>query len=35
MKRYKRIFTVVIDSLGIGAMDDAEKYGARKLYIKY
>ncbi len=26
MKRYKRIFTVVIDSLGIGAMDDAEKY---------
>ena len=27
MKRYKRIFTVVIDSLGIGAMDDAEKYG--------
>lgn len=27
MKKYKRIFTVVIDSLGIGAMDDAEKYG--------
>jgi phosphopentomutase len=27
VKRYKRIFTVVIDSLGIGAMDDAEKYG--------
>ncbi|WP_300450518.1 phosphopentomutase [Fusobacterium sp.] len=27
MKRYKRIFTVVIDSLGIGAMGDAEKYG--------
>lgn len=27
MKRYKRIFTIVIDSLGIGAMDDAEKYG--------
>ncbi len=26
MKRYKRIFTIVIDSLGIGAMDDAEKY---------
>lgn len=27
MKRYKRIFKIVIDSLGIGAMDDAEKYG--------
>jgi len=27
VKRYKRIFTIVIDSLGIGAMDDAEKYG--------
>ena len=27
MKRSKRIFTIVIDSLGIGAMDDAEKYG--------
>lgn len=27
MKKYKRIFTIVIDSLGIGAMDDAEKYG--------
>lgn len=27
MKKYKRIFTVVIDSLGIGAMEDAEKYG--------
>lgn len=27
MKRYKRIFTIVIDSLGIGAMDDAKKYG--------
>lgn len=27
MKKYKRIFTVVIDSLGIGAMDDAGKYG--------
>ena len=27
MKKYKRIFTVVIDSLGIGAMPDAEKYG--------
>jgi len=27
MKRYKRIFTIVIDSLGAGAMPDAEDYG--------
>ena len=27
MKRYKRIFTIVIDSLGIGAMDDSKEYG--------
>ena len=27
MKKYKRIFTIVIDSLGIGAMEDAGKYG--------
>jgi len=27
MKKYKRIFTIVIDSLGIGAMPDSEKYG--------
>ncbi|WP_300359001.1 phosphopentomutase [Fusobacterium sp.] len=27
MKKYKRIFTIVVDSLGIGAMDDAEKFG--------
>ena len=27
MKNYKRIFTVVIDSLGIGAMPDAADYG--------
>ncbi len=26
MKSFKRIFTIVIDSLGIGAMDDAQKY---------
>ncbi len=26
MKKYKRIFTVVIDSLGVGAMPDAAKY---------
>lgn len=25
--RYKRIFTIVIDSLGIGAMPDSEKFG--------
>lgn len=27
MKKYNRIFTIVIDSLGVGAMEDAEKYG--------
>lgn len=27
MKKYKRIFTIVIDSLGIGAMPDAKEYG--------
>ncbi|SHK00745.1 phosphopentomutase [Hathewaya proteolytica DSM 3090] len=27
MKAYKRIFTIVIDSMGIGAMDDSEQYG--------
>lgn len=27
MKPYKRIFTIVIDSLGIGAMSDAHEYG--------
>lgn len=27
MKRYKRIFTIVLDSLGIGEMADSEKYG--------
>lgn len=27
MKKYKRIFTVVIDSLGAGAMPDASEYG--------
>lgn len=26
MKRYKRIFTIVIDSLGVGAMPDAAEY---------
>lgn len=27
MGKYKRIFTIVIDSLGIGAMQDSEKFG--------
>ena len=27
MKKYKRIFTIVIDSLGIGAMPDSKEYG--------
>ena len=26
MDRYRRIFAIVIDSLGIGEADDAEKY---------
>ncbi len=27
MKQYKRVFLIVVDSLGIGAMDDASLYG--------
>ena len=27
MKEYKRIFVIVMDSLGIGAMPDSEKFG--------
>lgn len=27
MKKYNRIFTIVLDSLGIGAMDDSRAYG--------
>lgn len=27
MKKYKRIFTIVIDSMGVGAMPDAHEYG--------
>ena len=27
MKKYKRIFTIVVDSLGIGAMEDSEEFG--------
>lgn len=30
MKTYKRIFTIVIDSLGVGALPDAAEYGDRK-----
>lgn len=26
-KKYKRVFLIVLDSLGIGAMDDAERFG--------
>lgn len=27
MKKYNRIITIVLDSLGVGAALDAEKYG--------
>ncbi|MGG7078193.1 phosphopentomutase [Clostridium sardiniense] len=27
MSKYKRVFTIVIDSLGVGAMPDSERYG--------
>ena len=27
MRKYKRIFVVVLDSLGVGAMPDAAEYG--------
>lgn len=27
MKKYKRVFVIVMDSLGIGAMKDSEKFG--------
>ena len=27
MKKFKRIFVIVIDSVGIGEMPDAEKFG--------
>ena len=27
MSRFKRVFLIVIDSMGIGAMPDAEKFG--------
>ena len=27
MEKYKRIFVIVLDSLGIGAMPDSERFG--------
>ena len=27
MKKYNRIFVIVLDSLGIGAMPDSDKFG--------
>ena len=27
VKKYNRIFTIVIDSLGVGALEDAADYG--------
>lgn len=27
LKKYERIFVIVLDSLGIGAMPDSEKFG--------
>jgi phosphopentomutase len=27
MKKFKRIFTIVVDSLGVGAMPDSPQYG--------
>ena len=32
MKKYKRIFTIVIDSLGLGAMEDSEQFGDKGVY---
>lgn len=29
MEKYKRIFLIVLDSLGIGAMPDSERFGDR------
>ena len=26
-KKYKRVFTIVLDSLGVGAMEDSAQYG--------
>ena len=32
---YKRIFVIVLDSLGIGAMPDSEKFGDRDVAVSY
>ena len=32
MKKYKRIFTIVIDSFGAGEMPDAAQYGDEGTY---
>ena len=34
VKKYKRVFVVVIDSLGVGALPDAADYGCRNRYIR-
>ena len=33
METYKRVFVIVLDSLGIGAMPDSEKFGDKGRYI--
>ena len=33
MKKYKRIFTIVVDSLGVGALPDAADYGDAGTYL--
>ena len=35
MKKYKRIFTIVIDSFGAGEMPDAAQYGDDRYYGTY
>ena len=27
MEKYKRVFVIVLDSMGVGAMPDSERYG--------
>ena len=33
MKKFKRVFLIVMDSVGIGHANDAEKYGDRRTAI--
>ena len=33
MGKYKRIFVVVLDSLGIGAVEDSPEYGLSLIHI--